>query len=390
MSGLTTYDDIRNDLRAALESNAKAILLDIDSYGGEAAGVMDLSDEIFEAREQKPIYAIANESAFSAAYAIASGADKIYLSRTGHVGSIGVIAVHRDQSAADEKDGMKYTTIFKGDRKADLSPHAPLSDEGKAILEEEVSEHYDLFTKTVARNRGLKVAEVISTQAGMFMGQKAVDRGLADEIVSPSQVVDKILEDLQGKEVIEMAGEKTKETTEKEVKIMNVQELREKYPDIAAEIERDTETRMTTQFVKEKEAMAKANESLEQSVLQLEKAEAIRKERDLKSDAKTVWDDALMNSDIPERLHVKVRKQVSYTKFVQDGILDQAGFTEAVKAEVEDWESRGATDTVMGTGFSSKDVIDNETKAEQKAAQEDDELADALFAKTVGNREEVK
>ena len=394
MSGLTTYDSIRNDFRAALESNSKAILLDIDSYGGEASGVMDLSDDIFQARGQKPIYALANEAAFSAAYAIASGADKIFLSRTGHVGSIGVIAVHKDQSVANEKAGLKYTTIFKGDRKADLSPHAPLSDEGKAILEEEVSEHYDLFTQTVARNRGLKVAEVIATQAGMFMGQKAVDRGLADEIVSPSQVTEKILAELQKdndeEEVIGMSAKETTETTEKEVKIMNLQELKEKHPDLVAAIAGEVKADMSAQFASDKEAIAQEKESLRKTVLKLEKAEAIRQERDLKAEADNVWANALRDSDIPERLHVKVQKQVSYAKFVKDGILDQASFTEAVKAEVEDWEARGATDTVMGVGFSSKDVVDSETKAEQKAAQEDDELADALFAKTIGNRGEVK
>lgn len=391
MSGLTTYDSIRNDFRAALESNSKAILLDIDSYGGEAAGVMDLSDDIFQARGQKPIYALANEAAFSAAYAIASAADRIFLSRTGHVGSIGVIAVHKDQSVANEKAGLKYTTVFKGDRKADLSPHAPLSDEGKAILEEEVSEHYDLFTQTVARNRGLKVAEVIATQAGMFMGQKAVGRGLADEVVSPSQVIGKILTELNNdKEVIEMSSKETTETTEKEVKIMNLQELKEKHPDLVAAIAGEVETKMAAKFASDKEAIAQEKESLRQTVLKLEKAEAIRQERDLKAEADNVWVNALRDSDIPERLHVKVQKQVSYTKFVKDGILDQASFTEAVKAEVEDWEARGATDTVMGVGFSSKDVVDSETKAEQKAAQEDDAIADELFAKTIGNRGEVK
>jgi signal peptide peptidase SppA len=393
MSGLTTYDSIRNDFRAALESNSKAILLDIDSYGGEAAGVMDLSDDIFQARGKKPIYALANEAAFSAAYAIASAADRIFLSRTGHVGSIGVIAVHKDQSVANEKAGLKYTTVFKGDRKADLSPHAPLSDEGKAILEEEVSEHYDLFTQTVARNRGLKVAEVIATQAGMFMGQKAVDRGLADEVVSPSQVTEKILAELRNhdeEEVIGMSVKETTETAEKEVKIMNLQELKEKHPDLVAAIAGEVETKMATKFASDKEAIVQEKESLRQTVLKLEKAEAIRQERDLKAEADNVWVNALRDSDIPERLHVKVQKQVSYTKFVKDGILDQASFTEAVKAEVEDWEARGATDTVMGVGFSSKDVVDSETKAEQKAAQEDDALVDELFAKTIGNRGEVK
>ena len=187
-----------------------------------------------------------------------------------------------------------------------------------------------------------------------------------------------------------MSSKETTESTEKEVKIMNLQELKEKHPDLVAALAGEVKADMSAQFASDKEAIAQEKESLRQTVLKLEKAEAIRHERDLKAEADNVWVNALRDSDIPERLHVKVQKQVSYAKFVKDGILDQASFTEAVKAEVEDWEARGATDTVMGVGFSSKDVVDSETKAEQKAAQEDDAIADELFAKTIGNRGEVK
>jgi len=396
MSGLTTYDDIRNDFRAALASNADAILLDIDSPGGEAAGVMDLSDEIFEARIEnggtKPIYAAANESAFSAAYAIASAADKIFLSRTGHVGSIGVIAVHRDQSEADAKADMKYTTIYKGDRKADLSPHAPLSDEAKAMLEEEVEEHYELFAQTVARNRGMKVPQVKATQAGIFMGEKAIEHKLADEVVAYSDIPGRILTEISSdKEEIAMTTEAVETKLEKkEVKIMNKKDLRDQYPELVAQIEGDTKEQMSAEISEREAAMAAREAETSERLLRMEKAEAIRRENDMKADAESIWTKALANSDIPERLHDKVRPLVSHDKFVSDDVLDKDGFSEAVKAEVEDWEKRGATSTVMGAGFASRDVEDGDTKKVKQEAEADDAMADAIFAAAGGERREVK
>ena len=401
MSGLTTYDDIRNDFKAALASDADAILLDIDSPGGEAAGVMDLSDEIFQARGEKPIYAVANESAFSAAYAIGSAADHLFVSRTAHVGSIGVIAIHRDQSDADAKAGVKYTAIYKGDRKTDLSPYAPLSDEGKAMLEEDVSDHYELFTATVARNRGMKIAQVIATQAGIFMGEKAVQKGLADEVASFSEVPGIILAELNGqptqKEVMHVSNEaqgnlKPEDDKNEEVKTMNMQELKTQYPDLVSSIEDSVKGQLTEQFEEDKKALMTTHDQerdeMKATLLKLEKAEVIRQERDMKAEADRIWAKAL--TDVPDRLHEKVEAQVAYDKFVDKGVLDKTAFAEAVQAEVEDWEARGATSKVMGTGFSSKDVEDDETKANSKLEKEEDELADSLFAASGANREEVK
>ncbi len=182
-SGLTSYGLIAERLDAALADNAvKGILLDIDSPGGEAGGVFDLADKIFAARKLKPIWAVANDDAFSAAYAIAAAADRIYLSRTGGVGSIGVIAVHLDQSVAEADAGLKYTAIFAGDHKNDLSPHEPLSDPARAGLQAEVDRVYALFTESVARMRGLELAAVKATQAALYFGDQSVAVGLADRI----------------------------------------------------------------------------------------------------------------------------------------------------------------------------------------------------------------
>ena len=103
---------------------------------------------------RSPCYAIANDEAFSAAYALASSAQRLFVTRTGGVGSIGVIAVHMDQSGWDEKMGRKYTAVYAGARKNDFSTHQPLSDDARANLQGEVDRLYEMFVASVARNRG--------------------------------------------------------------------------------------------------------------------------------------------------------------------------------------------------------------------------------------------
>ena len=182
-SGLTSYAAIGEQIDAALASpEVAAILLDVDSPGGESGGVFDLADRIRAAAQVKPVWAVANDMAFSAAYALASAATKVFVSRTGGVGSIGVIAMHVDQSEKDAHDGVRYTAVFAGDRKNDLNPHEPISDEAHAFLKAEVNRVYGLFVETVARHRGIEPSAVRDTEAGLFFGQAAVAIGLADAI----------------------------------------------------------------------------------------------------------------------------------------------------------------------------------------------------------------
>jgi signal peptide peptidase SppA len=182
-SGLMSYSLIAERLDAALaDSTVSGILLDIDSPGGEAGGVFDLADKIFAARKYKPIWAVANDEAFSAAYAIAASAERVYLSRTGGVGSIGVIAVHLDQSEAEADAGLKYTAIYAGERKNDLSPHEPLTDPARAQLQVEVDRIYEMFTTSVARMRGVDLAAIKATEAALYFGEQSIAMGLADRI----------------------------------------------------------------------------------------------------------------------------------------------------------------------------------------------------------------
>ncbi|MDC6292735.1 S49 family peptidase [Ralstonia pseudosolanacearum] len=182
-SGLASYTAIGEQLDAALaDPGIAAILLDVDSPGGESGGVFDLADRIRAAAAIKPVWAVANDMAFSAAYALACAASRVFVSRTGGVGSIGVIAMHVDQSVKDAKDGVRYTAVFAGARKNDLNPHEPITDEAQAQLQAEVSRVYGLFVATVARYRGITAEAASATEAGLFFGQDAVTAGLADAV----------------------------------------------------------------------------------------------------------------------------------------------------------------------------------------------------------------
>ena len=193
LSGLTSYEDIRSRFRDARDdASVEGILFDIDSHGGEEAGLFDLVDEIYEARGEKPIMAVANEMAYSAAYAIASATDEVFLPRTGGVGSIGVVALHVDQSSYDAQKGFKYTYIYAGSHKIDYSPHAPLSPGTLNRLQAGIDEARELFIDTVARNRDMAASRVKATEALTFTGRHAVEAGLADGIMPFSRALDHI------------------------------------------------------------------------------------------------------------------------------------------------------------------------------------------------------
>ena len=182
-SGLTSYSHLEEQIMdAATDPAVRAVLLDIDSPGGEAAGVFDLADLVHEARSLKPVWAVADEEAFSGAYAIASAAERLIVPRTGGLGSIGVIAVHVDRSARDAMEGFHTTTVYAGAAKNDFNPHETLKDGARRTLQAEVDRVYGLFVDTVARNRGLTADAVRATEARLFFGEDAVRAGLADEV----------------------------------------------------------------------------------------------------------------------------------------------------------------------------------------------------------------
>jgi signal peptide peptidase SppA len=182
--GQTSYGTIRACLDLAVaDAEVRAILLHVDSPGGEVAGCFDLADHIYALRAVKPVAAIVDECACSAAYALACAAEKILAPRSAVIGSIGVITMHLDVTAALEQAGLKVTTIQFGGRKSDSYSTTPLSDDARDRMQADVDRLGEMFVALVARNRGLDADKVRATEAGVFLGQAAVEQGLADAVM---------------------------------------------------------------------------------------------------------------------------------------------------------------------------------------------------------------
>ena len=206
-SGLMSYGEIEARLDAALaDPQVAGILLDLDSPGGEASGVFELAERIRSASTIKPIWAHANDAAYSAAFAIAAACQRLTLSQTAGVGSIGVIALHVDQSVKDAKDGLNYTAVFAGSHKNDFSPHEPLSPQATTALQAEVDRLYDIFVNQVGQMRGLDPDAVRATEAGLFYGEQAVATGLADAVMPLEQVMTEFTDALAAKQRLTQPG----------------------------------------------------------------------------------------------------------------------------------------------------------------------------------------
>ena len=182
-SGLTSYAELTARLQtASVDQAVRGVLLEIDSPGGEAGGVFELAEHVRALAQHKPVWAVAVDSALSAAYAIAAAANRVVVTRTAGVGSIGVIAMHVDQSTRDAQQGYRYTPVLAGAYKADLSPHAALAPEALTRLQREVDRLYDLFIDHVALMRGLDSDAIRATEAGLYFAEDAVHAGLADAV----------------------------------------------------------------------------------------------------------------------------------------------------------------------------------------------------------------
>jgi capsid assembly protease len=185
-SGQTSYEGIAAQIEAvARDPSIRAVALEIDSFGGEVAGVFDLADQIRALRRDKPVWAFVAEHAFSAGYALASQADRILLPRTGSVGSIGVVVMHADLSGQLDQDGVRVTLVHSGQHKVDGNPYEPLPKAVRDDIQREIDVLRFLFAETVAAGRAGRLSQeaALATEAATFRGTDAVAAGLADEVI---------------------------------------------------------------------------------------------------------------------------------------------------------------------------------------------------------------
>lgn len=182
-SGLVSYEGLQATLKALENDPAvRGVVLDINSPGGHGAGAMETAAAVRALAAIKPVVALANSMAASAAYAIASGASEIIAQPSASLGSIGVVWLHMDRSAQMERAGVKPTLITAGAFKADGHPFAALPDEARGRIQSQIDQSFALFVDTVARHRGADPQAIRALEAGIFMGEAAVSAGLADTL----------------------------------------------------------------------------------------------------------------------------------------------------------------------------------------------------------------
>lgn len=279
MSGLTSYTAIAKSFKHAMKNpRVDSVLLDTNSPGGAANGAFDLADRIFNARGIKPIFAIAEDNMASAAYLVASSADKVFTTQTGRIGSIGVVMKHLDVSQWNADVGLNPTYIYAGDYKIDGNMDNPLGKDVLARFQADIDQLYGMFVGAVSRHRGMDEQAVIDTQAAIYMGHDAVSAGLADEVANIEEVLDRLRAEVRGagsRQTLTM--EETPMTVEaKKVEGADAPETTTKVSEPAAAAEKDTsvadavaEDRKRTQAImdsdeakgRQEAAMALATES---------------------------------------------------------------------------------------------------------------------------------
>lgn len=182
---------LAQDFRTALDDPAvRAILLNIDSPGGDVNGVNEFADMVFQARDQKLIVAYSGGMIASGAYWIGSAASEIVINGTTQAGSIGtVITVDQVEDTRGGRRRYQIVSSQSPDKVIDVS-----QDAGRAKYQKLADDMAGIFVDAVARNRDISQATVLSDfgQGGLFIGQEAIASGMADRIGSMESVLSEL------------------------------------------------------------------------------------------------------------------------------------------------------------------------------------------------------
>ncbi len=195
-SGLTSYEGIGAQIDdVGSDREIKAVIIDMNSYGGEATGMFGLAAKVRGLAAKKRVIAVVNDVAASAGYGIVCGAHEIVVSPTSLVGSIGVVMLHMDRSGEMQQKGHRPTLIHAGAHKVDGHPFGPLSEDVRAAMQRDANTLLDRFLETVEAGRGktrLSAENARATEARTYFGQDAITAGLADRIGTFEEILSEL------------------------------------------------------------------------------------------------------------------------------------------------------------------------------------------------------
>jgi capsid assembly protease len=196
---VTGYNFVRQQTAmAAQDPDVLGIIYDVNSYGGEAAGCFECSEDMRSLAKGKPTLAVVDSNSYSAGYALAAAADLITLTPSGGVGSIGVVAMHVSYEKLLEEAGVKVTFIHSGAHKVDGNPYEDLSAEVKADIQKSVDTSREAFVSLVAKMRDMDPKVVRDTEARTYRAADALSLGLIDAVATPQAAVSAFLGELSG------------------------------------------------------------------------------------------------------------------------------------------------------------------------------------------------
>ncbi|WP_319568369.1 S49 family peptidase [Cohaesibacter marisflavi] len=187
-SGETSYQGIQTQINLAAKSReVKAVVFEMDSYGGQVAGAFQTAEMIRRLSAMKPTMAILTDFAYSAGYLLGSQARKMVMPQHGGAGSIGVITMHADFSRQIEEMGVSVTILAAGEQKAKGNPYEPLDDAYVAATRQELEGMRQSFAEAVSLGRQGRIskADALKTEAGCFDGKEAKRLGLVDAVGNP-------------------------------------------------------------------------------------------------------------------------------------------------------------------------------------------------------------
>lgn len=184
----TPYSELANSLDRSMSADVERVVLLVDSPGGSVQGLPEVAAQLAEVAKAKPVTAFVHGIAGSGAYWLAAQANRVVMTPSGSVGSIGVKATHMDLSKMLTDMGINVTEMFAGEHKTEFSPFAPLSDDSKAYMQTLLDGMHGQFMSAVKSGRAGKYpAEFEASQFGggrMFMGPEAKANGMVDELQS--------------------------------------------------------------------------------------------------------------------------------------------------------------------------------------------------------------
>lgn len=350
-ANVTGYDKLKqavSDIYA--DETIENVVFVFDTPGGQAMGIQGVSEFIHSNKAGRNLYGLVSDMALSGGYWFGSVVDKLYL--TGDmsvVGSIGVISLYEDVTKLLSDIGIKINEVYAGKQKTVGAYYKEMSEEDRVILQGEVNQIYDVFVNQVSKYRGLDPKAIRDTEAGVYMGKKAIDMNLADDIVN----YDKFINNLTSKYVsykIDTSTVNKGGVSMPEEKQITLEVIKKDYPQLADALREEGQM-----------SLSKDLDSLKVQVGELSKQLHIERGKALLATVESIWTARLSASTLPQAMHDKVKLMVSHQTFIKDGVFDAVAFASAVDAELKSWDvilPSVSAPSVLGLGTAKGDQGD--------------------------------